>query len=565
MVLFILTACLGRPPAIADTGASAYLPGDGFRVRFSNDAGSMASEWARDQASGLINGGPTHFSYWLSQAGLSWDTTQAARLSTVYANPLGKVTAREDDFMVESPGGVSTGVEVRSWSASRFFYPARLDLNSQMAAGRSWVSEGKAWVLNADGSTQKTTYRADYAATAPSNTDERVRRCLVITMNLTIGQIADPPLTRTWCPGLGIVTLSDGQSAWQSGTDSIRTAVTPETGFDWSTAARLQFSPLTINDFTKQGALQIAPMTAPALLRDGTPVAVQKVGKDAVALNTEVDPVRTRWRVRAGGMSTATATFNDLTLIANSNRQLIAYDSTGRWVWQAPLNDLAEVPPVRLGSLAIVATVDGSVTAFDLGSGAVSWSHRLPAEIRLNLSVGGDRVVAADQTGTITCFDPHGVQQWSIQPGPVGNFAITSGAIPMVVVRERGENKASGYALADGNRVWQLRTDLGFATMIPLDGEIVVRDDNLTTGLDPLTGATQWTWQEARTYAAIGGQNRVLLLAVNRLILLDDQGHQVKDWQVSVPELGQKATFLSSGVGRVLVWAPKGILLGVAP
>jgi len=560
VLVFILAATLGQPPTVSTAGPPGYLPVDGFRTRFTTDAGSRASEWAIDQASQFINAGPVHFSFWMNQAKLDYQGTTAVRLSTVYANPAGQDTAREDDFLVIANDGLRTGVEARSWGNSRFYFPGRLDVSAQMAAGHTWVSEGSAWVLGSDGF-DKTTYKAEYSAAATTDRDDQVRRCLVVTMKLSIGASADPTVTKTWCPRLGIVAVDDAQGSWRATEDSASLPAQAEGTFDWSSAERLQFGPHSINDLSVKGAIQAAPMGPPALLSDGTVVVAQKIWHDSLALNLAAEPITSAWRVRPAGSTTAAATLGGITLIANSDLKLVAYDSHGRWLWQARLPDEAIVAPVRLGDAAVVATLAGSVTAFDLASGTVKWSHRLNDSIRLDPSVGNDRIVVADQSGEMVCFDAGGTEQWSIQSMSPDRFVVVPGAKPVVVVRESGA-MASGYSLADGTRLWQQHSTMKFADMISLDTVVAVRDGNVTVGMDPTTGATLWSWQTERTYAGIGGGRRVLLLANQKLILLDDHGKQVKEWPIAVAGLDQKTVFMSAAWGRVLVWAPRGVFLG---
>ncbi len=70
--------------------------------------------------------------------------------------------------------------------------------------------------------------------------------------------------------------------------------------------------------------------------------------------------------------------------------------------------------------------------------------------------------------------------------------------------------------------------------MIALDDVIVLRGDDETIGIDPSTGQPLWTWPDARTYAGIGGGDRALLLADDRLVLLDGHGAQVAEWPVAI-------------------------------
>jgi outer membrane protein assembly factor BamB len=281
-----------------------------------------------------------------------------------------------------------------------------------------------------------------------------------------------------------------------------------------------------------------------------------------ICLTTESEPIRSVWRSRPGGTATSTATFGDLTLITTSGRQLVAYDRYGRWVWQAPLPDQAVVAPVRLADLAVVATLDGNVTAVDLATGQVAWTQRVSDAVRLPPQAWGDRVVVADLSQTVTCFGTDGSRLWSEESLAVSNLAIAPGPDPIVVLGIAGR-RGLGLALSDGVQRWSSPQEVAFVSMFPLDQVVAVRDGNLTIGLDPHTGATAWVWDKARTYAGVGQGTHLLLLGDDRLFALDSHGNQLKDWPLPLAG-GAPSASLSLGTDRVLVWSPRSVLLGVA-
>jgi len=556
-----MATTFGNPSSVSSIGPTAYLPPDGYRVRFTGPTGALATEWAVDQAAEFINPGPVHFPHWMGNAGLSYIDTLAARQTTVFTNSAGVVVNREDTFMVVGPNGVGTGVEARSWTDARFYYPARLDLPTTLAAGKSWMSEGKAEVVPKSGKSQNTTYRADYQATAPTTHDEQVRRCVRITMTLKVGTVAEPPATRTWCPQLGVITLAESDGTWEASAANATIPAPSAAEFRWDAVEQLTFTPRTINQPTIPGSILASPISAPAILSDDTVVVVQKQFHDAIGLSTQDEVARSVWRARPGGTATSTATFGDLTLVTSSSRQVVAYDRFGRWVWQAPLPDQAVVAPVRVGNLAIVATLDGNITAIDLTSGSLSWTRRVPDAVRLQPQAFNDRVVVADLSNHLTCFTSDGTQQWSRAGMPANNLVIEPGPSALVVVG--GAQQATGVALTDGHTQWQTPLRMSFVSLVALDGIVAVRDGNATVGLDAASGAVAWQWNQTRTYAAIGQSNALLLVADGRLLALDSAGRQIKEWPLPLSGLSGTKVMLSTGTDRVLVWSDRTVLLGV--
>jgi hypothetical protein len=561
LVLFVFSATLAQPAVLTDAGPGAYLPADGFRVRFTSEAETRSSEWAVDDALTLMQAGPLHFSTSLSLGKVDWANAQAARLSTVVTNTAGQATGRADDFFTVSRSEVRSTVEMDGAGGARIFSPGLPVLTSTMAAGRSWTADGTVWELPASGKDVTSSYHAVFTASGPTTREALTRRCLVVSLRLTIDGKDDRPTSKTWCPGLGIVAFSSAAGSWQASDTATPVAIPPATEFAWADAERLRFTPHVLNQ-TGPGILQVSALNPPAAFPDGTAVLVQGLWGDVLGLNLTAEPVQSTWRARPGSHSTASAVFEDRVLVANLNRGLVAYDNSGRWLWQSSLRDIATVAPVRLGNNAVVATLDGSVTAYDLASGAEVWSHRPGSEVRVPLAVKGDHVVVADQVGTLACFDRNGVQLWASTIAPPSAYTISTGTDPVVVTREAGSRWMNGFSLTDGRLLWRMRDSSSAKQLFSVDGQVIARGDTVTTSLNPATGATNWVWAQGRTHAGLGGGKRVLLLQSDELILLDETGGELTRWPVSLGSL-ESTAYLSANRNGVLVYGPQGISLGV--
>jgi len=211
----------------------------------------------------------------------------------------------------------------------------------------------------------------------------------------------------------------------------------------------------------------------------------------------------------------------------------------------------------------VIAGLDGSVAGYDVTTGTERWRQQVGIEIRTPMAVSGDRLVVIDQVGALTCLDATGARLWSTGASTAELIAITAGSSPVVVVPATTAPRINAYSLADGSDAWQLRTPIVAHSLIGLDGQVVVRDGNRTVSLDAATGDTRWTWDADRTYNGAGGGDRVLLLTGDRLVLLDAAGHQVWDWPVSIGTIDGGNTWLSTSLGHVLLFGPKGMMLGV--
>ena len=242
---------------------------------------------------------------------------------------------------------------------------------------------------------------------------------------------------------------------------------------------------------------------------------------------------------------------------------MIVYGPDGDWRWRAPLSDVTIVPPVRIGDVIAVAGLDGSLTGYDLSTGVQRWRRGVGVEIRVPMAVAADRLAVIDQTGALSCLDASGHLLWDTAASEAESIAITSGASPVVVVPASGAPRINAYSLADGASTWLVRTPITARNLIGLDGQVVVRDGNRTVAMDAATGATRWTWDAERTYNGAGGADRVLLVTGSRLVLLDSDGRQVRNWPVDVGTIDGNSTWLTTSAGHVLLFGPRGLMLGV--
>ncbi|MCB0912991.1 MAG: PQQ-binding-like beta-propeller repeat protein, partial [Propionibacteriaceae bacterium] len=520
------------------------------------------AEWALDRAVGLVGSGPSAFPTWLELTSLDWQTAPLVRLSAVSSASSGAVTGRIDTLFSITPEGLRTEVEAPSGGASRIYLPGRLDLPALLRAGLSWTSQGSVALPDADPSARPA-YHADYTSERPADAGLAARACVVVTMTLRVDGQPDEPGRRTWCPSSGIVDYTDAAGAWQPTDTAPPASVAPEAGFDWSSADRLEFTPGTVNQ-VGAGVPFVSPVAPPGVGADGTLVFANQVVADTLALATTADPPPVAWRARAGGHNTAAATLGGVTVVAGSSRWLVGYGSSGQWLWQQRLGDLAVVAPVRLGDLVVVATLDGAVTGYDLGTGTQRWRHTVAAEVRVPPVVADGRVLVVDQSGRLTCLDGAGAELWTSDVGRIEHFAVSPGDAPAVVLPSSDGPHVQALSLADGSRLWRVREDTTARDVIALDTVVVLRGDAESVALDPATGTRRWTWHDARTYAGTGGGDRVLLLGSDRLVLLDGSGRQVREWPISIGDPATATTYLVAAGRRALVYGPSGFMVGEA-
>lgn len=555
----LLATFAGQRPGIVETPATRFAPVDGYRVRYASASGTLTGDWAVDRTSTLFNQGPAQLKSWLAVTKLDWSTTVLARLSSVQADPSGTVTDRSDDFYSITSDGIRAEVTIAADGTTQIFVPGRLDL-AAAPKERAWTSSGVLAVVTPSGKAGTHTYRTDYTTAAA--TGAGMDGCILVTARQQLDEQEPTTFTNTWCPGRGITAFTNSGTTWTSTSDQAAAVPGNASGFDWASADRLTFAPRRVNNIGDNILLGLAQ--PPATQPDGTAVAIQNTTDDLMAIDTSPPLPSSRWRSRPGGRPTAVTTVGALTVVATTGRELVAYGPDGDWRWHARLSDLTLVPPLGIGDVVVVAGLDGSVTGYDLATGAERWRREAGIEIRVPMVASGDRLVVIDQVGTMTCLDAAGDRVWQTSANTADVVAITGGADPVVVVPANNAARINAYSLADGSDAWHVRTPIVARSLVGLDGQVVVRDGNRTVSLDAGSGATRWTWEAERTYNGTGGGDRVLLLTADRLVLLDAGGRQVRDWPVAVGPVDAGNTWLSTSAGHVLLFGPTGLMVGVA-
>ena len=562
--LVAASTLLGWPLVSSTSGADEWLPRDGQRYLFTNSDHSQLNyvEWTHSDATALLYSDLIVLLRWMSLTDVDWTSVGYLRARAVQVGLDGEGTALSDMLWTLSADGMRAGVELNFPGEIDILVPGRLDLPPDLVDGSTWTSQGTAhrWD-NSASSFVELPYQASYQAMRPEDAAEARRGCLDVHMDYVV---SDKQRTEShiWCPEAGVRRYTNPDGPWQLTDSPLPGKPDPEEPFDWSTADTLEFSP-RIEQPAASNYLT-AHLAPPGLLGGGA-VFTGQLPPDVYGIDTSADPVTLVWEARPGGMPTAAATLGGLTVVATTNRQLIAYNSEGRWVWEADLRDLAIISPVRFGDYVVVATLDGQVTAFDLATGVTRWRTDLGAEIRFAPVVAGDRLLVANQAGGLACIDPTGEQLWVIDAGVPVSIAVSNGPEPVIVYGEDGSLVLNAYSLADGSQVWRNRVYEDARDLIGLDQVVVLRDNDRCLGIDWMTGEIRWRATGTRTFAGIGGGNRVLLLTEGSLLLLDDSGRQVRSWPHHLGDVGSGIWWLIASGDTVMALGHKGVEIGAQP
>lgn len=557
-------AVIGPPPTVAATGAAAWFPAASHRSRLAAGESWSASEWSRPTPFSLAQTSPSEFWVWAEVTEVAWDTADYRRAISHLLDPTAASLGRSESVWVLDESGARLSLELAGGGESLIFEPGRLDLPATLRPGDTWTSEGELarrlpgadWTVHS--------YTASYTAAEPTDPALVGRGCVVVAREFGFaGQTR--PAEQTWCPGEGVVAAGDGDTRWAPAGQAPTPTPGAATPFDWGRADALDFIGRPLNQ-QGTGVTHVSPVVAPGIAPDGSIVFTSQLVADVTALDPSEDPAPVVWHGRPGGTPTTGGTFGGITVVTTSDRTIVAYGPDGQWLWQAGISDITRVPPVLVGDTTlIVVTLDGRVAALNLTTGAELWHVDLAGEIRSTPAVVGDRVIVGDQTGALTCLDANGDELWVIDAGVALRLAVSTGPDPVVVVGRDDSRVLQAYRTSDGSRVWRTRHYEDIRDIVALDGSFVLRDADRSTAIDPATGSPLWSWSQARTWAAVGGGDRLLLLTDADLVLVDGDGRTVRRWPHGLGDVSQSDSYLAAADQTVVAYGPLGMSVGRLP
>ncbi len=407
--------------------------------------------------------------------------------------------------------------QVASWGGpvGFVFEPELLVLPAAVQPGDTWSDSGSALaggVLTYDASS------IARAATGPF-TDAEGREvpltggCIGVETTLRLESPADDLATElveaiVWCPGRGPVWSSgtlDGQPVGQAEVrpgalqaaeaPSAEVASWPEAVTSTSTLGDGRSLELSIDDpFFGSSEASGQFWVAPASTVDGRLVTANDRGDDVQVWSLGDGVATLDWAGHPGGTIVAVAAVGDLVLATTSRRQVVAYDSTGRRLWNWSADELVLIAPqaadLRGDEVAVVAR-SGTVTVLDASSGAVRWSRSLGADARAAAAAPGGFVIVADERERVTALDSTtGQQVWRRDAGLVDEIKVDPRGELVVAMTESGE--LFGLEAGDGAERFST-VFVGVAVDIAFGAdEVVVLSDERTVALGALDGSVRW-------------------------------------------------------------------------
>lgn len=541
-------AALGRPDLATASAAMAYLPPSGSRVVLQGSDGTdTVDEYFTTVGLSATQSGPVALGY--AASGIDeFRTTNWVRVTEVTADAQARIAERSTQLFAAVPSGLE--LRVAAWERNFVvFRPALPVLPAGVSDGQTWTAAGTASIGTISSITGAEPYAARFSAKAAES------GCIVITASLSVGAGNSPTTsdsTTTWCRDRGMTaTVADGRTATAVARAPIwrqldRTApVRPATVSASGSLTRQDMNGLAPMAITPQG---VAPVSLPG------PVLVfaNNIGNDLVARGWSDGPANARWAAHPGGVITGLLVVGKVVVATTTLRQVVAYGEQGEFLWQADLDDVSRGTLAGFGNLVVVAGLDGSVTAFDAGTGAVAWWRSTPNEIRQPLVVDARGVTVLDEAGNLRTFGTDGSVIHELEITPPESFAV-HGEVAVVAARADGFVRA--YRLADGTQQWRVAVP-GFRNALHAVGDVVLveqADDLLA--LRAADGTQAWSKPLTITGIRPLDSDRFVVSDRSTLHLMDARGSALASWPTQEADLDSGSqTFLTTGGGELLLF-----------
>lgn len=242
----------------------------------------------------------------------------------------------------------------------------------------------------------------------------------------------------------------------------------------------------------------------PALTKEG----IFAVGYDGKIAHYETAALKEQWRVDAGKKLTGGIGAADhVVVVGTSKGDVLAYDFSGKALWQTRVSSEVLSAPQIAAGLVIVRSGDGRVFALSAKDGSRKWLYQRPTPAltvrsfagvlidknALFAGFGGGKLVALDlQTGNLgweaSVALPRGVSELE-RIADVTSNPVTDGRVVCAVAFQ---GRVACFEPQSGNLIWS--RDISSIAGMAIDARnVYISDVNGTVhALDKTTGAYVW-------------------------------------------------------------------------
>lgn len=225
-------------------------------------------------------------------------------------------------------------------------------------------------------------------------------------------------------------------------------------------------------------------------------VIIQDTG--AMVSVIEAPTGRVRWNKQAARTNTRFLgnVRRDSSVVVTNETQLFEFDlRTGNTVDLTQVNGIATTRPAFFGDTAVLATAEGRLVALDTRQDLRVWEYQLDGLIETPpLKIDDTRVAGISTRGEIRVLDAGRARTISSGriSGDSGDWMVSDGEFLFIGSLDQS---VYGYDLADGTRLWRLRSSAPVTIQPTLIGDTlyVTTADTGLTAINPVTGEIRWS------------------------------------------------------------------------
>lgn len=162
--------------------------------------------------------------------------------------------------------------------------------------------------------------------------------------------------------------------------------------------------------------------------------------------------------------------------------QPVVAQASDRVVWKGRVGSVrAPLGVATTPSLAVAASSDGQVTAFDAQTGAVKWTGRVPGKLSAGVGSDGRYAGVVTDDNQLIVLDAGAVKWQSTLPTRVVTAPLVAGERVFVLGLDRS---VTAFDVRDGRKLWELRRP-GDPLALAQPGVLQPVQDVLLAGIGP--------------------------------------------------------------------------------
>ncbi len=189
----------------------------------------------------------------------------------------------------------------------------------------------------------------------------------------------------------------------------------------------------------------------------------------------------------------APAVAGDSLLLTDRSGNLQHWSSTGERRWSVPTGDVSGLPsrPLAYGDFALVATLDGDLTAFSIADGRPAWTEgNLPTEVEPALIESF--LFVADTRNTLHRIDLNDRSRRQCEIGFRAEGRLVAHGSTLIAIGENGRMRAFDSTTLETLWTRGLGDSGSLLGTIDLGVLVVVDERGRVAGIDPTKGTQQW-------------------------------------------------------------------------